>query len=360
MIDEYGVTLTYREAEYLTRGAAESLAERGLIPGTAAAVLGRNSAGFAIAIAAVSRTGADLVYLNPGFTRPNSPTSSTTGESTLVLADPELLERLPVQVPVLTLNDPASWSHPWRFEVTEGGGRHIILTSGTTGQPKGADRSRTPLEAAVSLLAVLPYRERATHVMASPMFHSWGWLNHRICCLLDSTEVMIARPTAEQVLDAAAEHRAEIIVTTPVVVRRLAEAGPGDRDLSHLVGVLVSGAPIPPDVIISFQDQFGDVIYNLYGSTEVGYATVASPQDLAAAPTTAGRPLPGVSVQLLDPTGDPVPPGAEGEVWVGSSASFDGYIDGEDKDRRGDLVATGDLGCSTRTDGCSSGAEPTT
>ena len=81
---------------------------------------------------------------------------------------------------------------------------------------------------------MLPYRERATHVMAAPMFHSWGWLNHRICSLLDSTEVMIARPTAEAVLDAAAEYRADIIVTTPVVVRRLAEAGPGDRDLSSL------------------------------------------------------------------------------------------------------------------------------
>jgi acyl-CoA synthetase (AMP-forming)/AMP-acid ligase II len=344
VIDETGLTLTYKEAEYRTRGATETLKEKGLGPGHCAAVLGRNSAGFAIAIAAVSRTGADLVYLNPGFSTAQLAEIIADRAVDLVLADPELLERLPVNIPTLVLNDLATWSHPRRFEVPDGGGRHIILTSGTTGKPKGADRSRTPLEAAVSLLAVLPYKVGATHVLASPMFHSWGWLNHRISSLLDTTEVMIARPTAEMVLDAAARHRAHLIITTPVVIRRLAEAGPGDRDLSSLAGVLVSGAPIPPDVIVTFRERFGDLIYNLYGSTEVGYASVASPEDLAAAPTTAGRPLPGVSVQILDPMGDPVAQGTEGEVWVGSSAAFEGYIDGGDKDRRGHLLSTGDLG----------------
>jgi fatty-acyl-CoA synthase len=190
----------------------------------------------------------------------------------------------------------------------------------------------------------MPYRVRATHVMAAPMFHSWGWLNHRINALIDATEVMVARPRADVVLDAAEKHKADIIVTTPVVVRRLAEEGPGGRDLSSLQGVLVSGAPIPPDVIRRFRERFGDLIYNLYGSTEVGYATVAKPEDLALAPTTAGKVLPSVTVVILDRDGRPLPTGAEGEVWVGSSAAFEGYVDGGDKDRRGGLVSTGDLG----------------
>lgn len=342
--DETGLTLTYRGAEDLTRGGVEVLKERGLGPGRTAAVLGRNSAGFAIAIAAVARTGADLVYLNPGFTATQLADLVHGHDVDLVLADPELRDHLPPDVETLPLNQPLAWSHESRFAVTESGGRHIILTSGTTGRPKGADRSRTPLEATVSLLAVLPYRVRATHVLAAPLFHSWGWLNHRISSLLDSTEIMVSRPSAEAVLDAAAAHHADVIVTTPVVVRRLAQTGAGRRDLSQLRGVLVSGAPIPPDVIAQFRRGFGDLIYNLYGSTEVGYATVATPRDLAEAPTTAGRALPGVRVVVLDPSGAEVPRGVEGEVWVGSAAAFDGYVDGQDKDRRGELVATGDLG----------------
>jgi fatty-acyl-CoA synthase len=181
--------------------------------------------------------------------------------------------------------------------------------------------------------------------MAAPLFHSWGWLNHRLSALLDSTEIMVPRPTADAVLSAAAHHRAELIITTPVVVRRLAEAGPGNRDLSALRGVLVSGAPLPADVIADFRRGFGDCLFNLYGSTEVGYATVATPADLAAAPDTAGRPLAGVTVAILDDSGAPVATRQIGNVWVGSSATFDGYLDGGDKERRPDgLVATGDIG----------------
>ena len=347
VVDEYGLRLTQREAEELTRRATSALRERGLDGDHPAAVLGRNSAGFAVAIAAVARTGADLVYLNPGFSPDQIADLCHLRGITVVLVDPELADRVPAAIPTLDVTDPFSWAAEGgsAFRISPGGGRHIILTSGTTGRPKGADRSRTPLEATVSLLSVLPYREQGVHVMAAPLFHSWGWLNHRIDALLDSLEVMIARPTAEAVLSAAEIHRASIIVTTPVVVARLAEAGPGGRDLSALTGVLVSGAAIPPDVIGRFREQFGDVLYNLYGSTEVGYATVAGPADLAEAPTTAGRPLPGVDVALLDPDGRPVPSGQPGDVWVGSSAAFDGYVDGGDKDRDADgLVSTGDVG----------------
>ncbi len=349
LVDQYDVTLTQHQAEDLTRRTTAFLRTTGLAPGRTAAVYGRNSAGFAVAIAAVTRSGADLVYLNPGFTADQVTSLCSEHGITLVLADPDLTPRIPVGTQVLNLIQPEQWatgatSGSRTLRVLAGGGRHIILTSGTTGKPKGADRSGTPLSATVSLLSMLPYRERDTHVMAAPLFHSWGWLNHRLAALLDSTEVMIARPGAEEVLAAAHRHAAGLIITTPVVVARLAEAGAGSYDLSALRGVLVSGAPLPTDIVERFRAEFGDVLYNLYGSTEVGYATVATPQDLARDPDSAGRPLPGVRVELLDDVGEPVRPGRQGYVWVGSAASFDGYVDGDDKDRRGDLVATGDVG----------------
>lgn len=344
--DQFGTILTQSQAEAATRRATDFLRRHGLRPGRSAAILGRNSVGFAVAIAAVARTGADLVYLNPGFSAEQIAGLCAQHGVSVLLADPDLSARVPAGIDSLDLTNPASWATPdaTAFRVAPGGGRHIILTSGTTGRPKGADRSRTPLDATVSLLSTLPYREQDTHIMAAPLCHSWGWLNHRLAALLDTTEVMIARPTAEAVLAAAAEHSAGVIVTTPVVVGRLADQGPGHHDLAALRGVLVSGAPLPGDVVQRFRTGFGDVLYNLYGSTEVGYATVAAPSDLARNPTSAGHPLPGVSVVLLDDRGNPVPTGEPGQVWVGSSAAFDGYVDGADKDRRGDLVSTGDIG----------------
>ena len=307
-------------------------------------MLGRNSIGFSLAIPAVSRTGADLVYLNPGFRPAQIATILQDRSVSLVLVDDDLADRIPPEVPTAPLDDPASWTDPEPTSGKTGSSRHIILTSGTTGKPKGADRSQTPVESAVSLLDTLPYRERDTHILAAPMFHSWGWLNHRFTSLLDATEVLTPRPTAAAVLDAAAEHQAGVIVATPVVVARLAEAGTEGRDLTALRGVLVSGSAIPPTVVRDFYDQFGPVLFNLYGSTEVGFATCAGPDDLLTHPNTAGRPLPGVTVEILAADGKSLSPGESGEIWVGSAASFDGYIDGGDKDRREGLLSTGDLG----------------
>jgi fatty-acyl-CoA synthase len=224
------------------------------------------------------------------------------------------------------------------------GGRHIILTSGTSGRPKGADRGQSPLAAAAALLCRLPYRERCTVVMAAPMFHSWGWLNHRLASLLDTTEVMVPRAGASAILEATDRYRAELVVTTPVAVARLAESGPGAHDLSPLRGVLVSGALIPPDVVERFQARFGPILYSVYGSTEVGLATVADPEQLGEHPDTAGQPLAGVGISVLDEEGSRVPVGAEGEIWVGSDSGFAGYIDGADRPRRGSMVSTGDRG----------------
>ncbi len=335
---------TFADAERITRAAAGFLAAEGCAPGSRVGLLGRNSLAFAVAVAAVGRTGADLFYLNTGFPAAQLADLVHHHGLHLVLADADLARRLPDDVPTVALPGLlAADSRPGVGPVV-GGGRHIILTSGTTGRPKGADRSRTPLAAVVALLSSLPYRERGTHVMAAPMFHSWGWLNHRLTSLLDTTEVMVPHPTATAVLDAAERNRADLIITTPVVLGRLAAAGPGERNLSGLRGVLVSGSLLPPDVVARFQSQFGPVLYNLYGSTEVGYVSVASPDDLLAHPDTAGLPLPGVAVRILDRHGHPVAVGHEGEIWVGSPAAFSGYIDGGDTDRRDGLVATGDAG----------------
>jgi fatty-acyl-CoA synthase len=91
-------------------------------------------------------------------------------------------------------------------------------------------------------------------------------------------------------------------------------------------------------------DTFGDVLYNLYGSTEVAWATIAGPGDLRAAPGTAGRPPRGTVVRILDAAGEELPVGRSGRIFVGSELLFDGYTGGGDKQRLGSLMSTGDVG----------------
>ena len=91
-------------------------------------------------------------------------------------------------------------------------------------------------------------------------------------------------------------------------------------------------------------DEFGDNIYNLYGSTEVAWATVATPEDMRAAPGTAGRPPRGTVIRIVDQHGDDVPEGETGRIFIGNQLAFEGYTGGGDKEHLGDLLSSGDVG----------------
>src|SRR5690242_5953913 len=137
------------------------------------------------------------------------------------------------------------------------------------------------------------------------------------------------------------------MVVVPVMLQRLLALPPRviDRyDISSLRVVLCGGAALPAAVATRFMDRFGDVLYNLYGSTESGFATVAGPRDLRSAPGTAGRANPGVVVRIADEEGREVPPGVTGRVLVGSRLRMDGYTGGTSKEIIDGLVVTGDLG----------------
>jgi acyl-CoA synthetase (AMP-forming)/AMP-acid ligase II len=108
--------------------------------------------------------------------------------------------------------------------------------------------------------------------------------------------------------------------------------------------VAASGSALPGDLGVDWMDRFGDHLYNVYGSTEVAYATVASPVDLRAAPGTAGRPPFATVVKVLDEDGAEVPSGDSGRIFVGNSILFEGYTGGGGKDLVDGLMATGDVG----------------
>jgi fatty-acyl-CoA synthase len=108
--------------------------------------------------------------------------------------------------------------------------------------------------------------------------------------------------------------------------------------------VALSGSAVPAQLAIDALDVFGDVAYNLYGSTEVAWATIATPEDLRAAPGTAGKPPRGTIVKLFDDEDREVRPGERGRIFVGNEMLFDGYTGGGSKDMIDGLMATGDVG----------------
>ena len=115
-------------------------------------------------------------------------------------------------------------------------------------------------------------------------------------------------------------------------------------DLSSLRITSLSGSALPGELAIGWMDRFGDNVYNLYGSTEVAYATIATPEDLRAAPGTAGKPPRGTVVRIFDEHGKEVPTGEVGRIFVGNEMEMEGYTGGGNKEEVDGLISTGDVG----------------
>ena len=347
LVDDDG-PLTWREVDTRTDRIASELRARGLREGEAVGLLARNGRGLVEGAVALAKCGADVLYLNTGSAADPLAQVLEREKARMVLHDEELRGLVPEHLTSITteqladlaltstLRTPPKPSHT---------SRQVILTSGTTGAPRGAARSGATVEDAIAALSAIPLRGRETTVLAAPAFHAWGLGHMSLAMLLGSTVVMQRKFDPHRVLTAVQEHRATALVVVPVMLEKLLGAMKETRyDTSSLRVIASSGSALPGDLVERVQAVFGPVLYNLYGSTEVAYAAVASPEDLAADPRTAGRPPLGVTLRVVDEQGQDVPAGTPGRIFVGSGLSFEGYTDGSDKDRLDGLVSTGDLG----------------
>ncbi len=362
VVDELG-TLSYAEISRRANALASSLAAHGVRPGDGVAIMCRNHRGFMDVSIACSRLGAHALYLNTMFAAPQLTDVVERENATAIVYDQEFASVVeharaerkrflawnegpndsgdPLIEDLIAAGDPAGVPSP------EEPGRVVILTSGTTGKPKGARRSAAGLGSAASLLSKIPLRAHGTTMIAAPLFHSWGLAHYTLGVPLGSTFVLRRRFDPEGTLEAVARHRATALIVVPVMLQRMLELPDEvlDRyDTSSLQVIAVSGSALPGQLATQVMDRFGDVLYNLYGSTEVAWATIATPEDMRAAPGTAGRAPRGTIVKLFDELDREVGPGQTGRIFVGNELPFEGYTGGDTKAMIGDLMSSGDVG----------------
>jgi acyl-CoA synthetase (AMP-forming)/AMP-acid ligase II len=364
IIDELG-TLSFREVHERTNALAHALAEDGIGAGDGVAIMCRNHRGFVDAYVACSKLGANALFLNTAFSGPQIAEVVEREDPKAIVYDHEFAELVAGagedRKRYIAWHDPDEGDpgDPLVEDLVGDGdtsdhspppepGKAIILTSGTTGSPKGASRSQPKsLDPAAALLAMIPLRAREKTMIAAPMFHSWGFLHFTLAMALASTLVLKRRFDPEGTLSLTAQHEATALVVVPVMIQRILELDDEvlERyDLSSLRAVPVSGSALPASQAERWMDLFGDNVYNLYGSTEVAWATIATPRDLRDAPGTAGRPPHGTVVRLYDDDGGVVEPGETGRIFVGSEMRFEGYTGGGNKDVIDGLLSSGDIG----------------
>jgi len=362
IVDELG-TLTYSEVDTRTNALAHALSDVGIVEGDGVGVMCRNHRGFIEATVALSKLGADALYLNTAFAGPQLTEVVQREKPKALIFDEEfygLLEEAGRRRKrFVAWHDEPTCADPTLDELMADGdpspvvppareGRAVILTSGTTGTPKGASRGNPEsLDPVVSYLSRIPLKSRNVIHIAAPLFHSWGFAHFSLGLILGMTYVLRRKFDPEACLAEVARTRADALAVVPVMMQRILDLPEETRrkyDTTSLKVVAASGSALPGDLATRWMDEFGDNLYNLYGSTEVAWATIATPEDMRAAPGTAGRPPRGTVVKLYDEHGVEAQTGEPGRIFVGNEMLFEGYTGGGSKDVIGNLMATGDVG----------------
>ncbi|SFT09190.1 AMP-binding protein [Saccharopolyspora flava] len=360
VIDERGA-LSYAELATRTTRLAAALRDR--VPGkTRIGVLTRNHHGPVEVIVAAAKLGVDVVLLNVGLSTRQLADVLAEQKVSLLVLDEEFtghLQDLPSGLDVVlgwadgptehhTLDHLIATESATKLPRPKRHSRLIVLTSGTTGTPKGARRPDPPsLNPAGAVFSRIPLRAGERVLLSAPLFHTWAIAGFQLSAVLGATLVLRRKFDAVDTLRTIQRHRVGGMFGVPVMLQRILDLPAEERerfDTSSLRIVAASGSALPGDLATRFQRAFGPVLYNLYGSTEVSWVSIATPADLRAAPSSAGRPPRGTRVRILDDHGAPVPRGETGRIFAGNDMLFDGYTNGNSRERLDGLMSTGDLG----------------
>jgi acyl-CoA synthetase (AMP-forming)/AMP-acid ligase II len=363
LLDEVG-ELSFGDEHRRSNALARALRDEGVRPGDGVAIMARNHRGFIDATLAVSKLGANGLYMNTAFSGPQLLDVMEREGPAALIYDEEFSELLgeakqdtrryvswttegPTGDP--TTDELIDRADHGDLDPPDESSRFIILTSGTTGTPKGAQRGQPDtLSPLAAMFSRIPLHAGETTMIAAPLFHSWGFAHFMLGLSLQSTYILQRKFDPEGTLKAIAEHDATALVVVPVMMQRILQL-PDETldkyDLPSLRVTAASGSALPGELAIKWMDHFGDNLYNLYGSTEVAWATIATPEDLRAAPGTAGRPPRGTVVKIVDQDGDgELSTGETGRVFVGNEMAFEGYTGGGGKDEYQGLLSSGDVG----------------
>ena len=368
IIDDDG-ELTFKELDDAAHAVANGLLAMGVKGGEGVAILARNHRWFLIAVYGAARTGARIILLNSEFSGPQIKEVAEREGAKVIIYDDEYCQAVSKADPELgklralgknpdkeepsgstdeTLEDLVARSSGKPAPKVTRHSSIIILTSGTTGTPKGANRSTPPTLAPIGgVLSHVPFKSGEVTSLPAPMFHALGFLHATIAMMLGTTLVLRRRFKPATVLADIEQHKVTAMVVVPVMLSRILDALDAMErkpDLSSLRIVFVSGSQLGAELATRALKELGPVIYNLYGSTEIAFATIARPKDLSINPATVGPVVKGVKVKILDDNGDELPQGEVGRIFVGNFFPFEGYTGGGHKQIIDGLMSSGDVG----------------
>lgn len=348
---------------------ANGLAQRGIAPGDAVALVLRDDPWFVVCFHAITALGAVVVPVNPAFKRDELEFCFRSGGVAAVLSDERAVgvcEQVAARlggVDVIGTSTAHGQADTLEALLEEGTAERLPprsaaetflfqFSSGSTGRPKRVPRTHGQCVAEARLYRSLGLTAEDRIFTTAPMFHTYGMgatllaaaaSGATIVILEDPQPFLLRRHRALELIE---RERATIFPGVPLNFRLMAEA-PADADLSSVRLCFSAGTALPRASFEAFGERFGVLVRQLYGSTETGMIS-ANLEDPVATFESVGRPLRGVRVEIFDEDGAVLPIGETGEVAVASPAATFGYAHADEANRlafRYGRFFTGDLGC---------------
>ena len=362
LVDEIG-TLTFGEIHERSNALARALADLGIGEGDSIAVMCRNHRYFVDVTVAAAKLGADLLYLNtafagpqlvevlerekPGGRRPRRGVHQAPRQGRHQAPDPGL-DRHPTAHDSTVDGLIASAATSDDLEPPERHSRVVILTSGTTGTPKGAPRNEAGIDAAVALLERIPLRAGTRVHIAAPLFHTWGFAHLALGMLLGTTAVLRRRFDPEGCLELVQKEHCEAVVVIPVMLQRIMALPPETlsclRPLRRAGGHLVrlGAARRPGDQLDGRLRRQPLQHLRLHRGRLRQHRHPRGPPEGTRRRPAGRRSAP--RSRSSTPTARSCPRASPGRIFVGNSLLFEGYTGGGNKDMIDGLMSSGDVG----------------
>ena len=360
LIDDTGV-LTYRQLRDDSRSLAKWLLalqdERGLDE-LRIGVMARNGRGIILPLAAKGYAGAHIFLLNIGSSPEQLAGIFAENDINVLFIDDEFADRLPANTDGITIvrahedgGEGISIGQVVRRDVDRQlprwpkHGNLVLMSSGTTGIPKGIVRPEPRMPFVVAgYLEAIPWRAGDTVQLTASIFHTWGWSALQVALATRSTIVTRRIFDPEACFRDIQRYRCDGLISSPIFFKQMLDLEE-NYDTSSLRYLASAGNAVSPALLRRTTERFGPILANIYGSTELALAAAASPEQMQADPTTVGKVPPGTVLKLYDDQGKEVRPGETGRIFLYNETALRGYtnpatemveIDG--------LVEMGDLG----------------
>jgi len=345
LIDDSGL-LTYRQLRDASRKLARWLLKHKQDNGLnelRIGIMARNGRHFVIPFAAKSYAGGAAFLLNIGSSPEQLAGCIEENGINVLFIDTEFADRIPADHPAMD-GVAVVWGYGGEGEgsvdkllvsdvelpklpLVPPQGDIVLMSSGTTGVPKGILRTEPKVPFVLAgLLSAVPWYANQTVLQSASMFHTWGWATLLVGLGSRSTIVTQREFDPAKAMKLIQDFRVEGLISSPIFYKQMLDLPDNEQwDTSTLKWIASSGNALTADVVARVHERFGPILANIYGSTELSLATVATAEDVVAHPTAAGRVVPGSTIKLYDDAGNEVPHGQPGRIFLNNETALKGY-----------------------------------